>query len=75
MKKLLLSLTVLALIASACGASDEDRAKAQAENEKAVNEKVNELLESIPTEAAATSDSVAIDMDSAAADTTAAPVE
>ncbi len=66
---------MLALTVSACGTSDEDRAQAQAENEKAVNEKVNALLESIPSEAIAPSDSVAVNKDSTSSDSTTSPAE
>lgn len=66
MKKLLLAMSAIAFIAVACGPSEEERAKAQAENEKAVNEKVDALLKSMSTDTAAP----AVEKDTTKADST-----
>ncbi|MEQ9186714.1 MAG: hypothetical protein RLP15_03205 [Cryomorphaceae bacterium] len=71
MKKLLLTISAIAFIAVACGPSEEERAKAQAENEKAVNEKVDALLKSMSADTAAP----AVENDTMSTDSTSAETE
>ena len=53
MKKLLLLSAILAITAIACGPSEEEQAKAQAENAATVDRKVNEIMEKLEKEAKA----------------------
>ena len=50
MKKLLLYSLFLSITVLACGPSDEEKAKQQAENSAIVNRKVNELLKGFESE-------------------------
>lgn len=52
MKKLLPSLFVLALMASACGASEEQKVEEQKANEEQVDQKVDEIMNQLEESAA-----------------------
>lgn len=67
MKKLLLICAVLAITVIACGPSDEEKAKAQAENAATVDRKVNEIMEKLEKEAKVAEPEV-MENDSTAAD-------
>ena len=67
MKKLLLIFAVLAITVIACGPSDEEKAKAQAENAATVDRKVNEIMEKLEKEAQEAEPEV-MESDSATAD-------
>lgn len=67
MKNLLLIFAVLSITVIACGPSDEEKAKAQAENAATVDRKVNEIMQKLEKEAKATEPEV-MEVDSTAAD-------
>ena len=68
MKKLLLSSLLIAAVAMACGTSPEEKKAAQEENEAMVNEKVNEIMESLDESAAEEMESDTVTSDSTHSD-------
>ena len=67
MKNLLLICAVLSITVIACGPSEEEKAKAQAENAATVDRKVNEIMEKLEKETKAAQIDTAV-VDSAVVD-------
>ena len=61
------ALLVMAVMLQSCGPSEEERQKLQAENERIINEKVDEIMQKLDAPKAA-----AIEVDSVSSDSTTA---